>query len=288
MGEDVEASASTCEDELPNTPACRFGGLCSCDDFVNAEESTGCGGVYKSSFGDIQVDLVCARHCDACNMTCADTLSSSPICSFGNICTCEEFVNAEESTGCGGVYRSDFGDVDIDTYCTAYCGSCPEGDDDAETMAIARQFVDQIEKDLAAKCAFATAECNRTLSNLYSCGAGSRRTDNLNLIGAEAVRKHGKRLALKHARLGASSIHRDDEEFIVPRCSELKSVDPIEDSNNNLFLVIGVFIAIVVIGLIAAKAFIDCCRRKAQCCFREQKEESKILADMSTEEMDWT
>merc|ERR1719183_3283993 len=120
--EDVEAAARVCEDELPNTPACRFGNLCSCEDFVSAEESTGCGGVYKSSFGDIQVDLVCARHCDACNMGCADTLSSSPICSFGNICTCEEFVNAEESTGCGGVYRSNFGDVDINTYCTAYCG----------------------------------------------------------------------------------------------------------------------------------------------------------------------
>jgi len=36
----------SCEDTLKSHPACEFGGLCDCKDFVNAPESSGWGGVY--------------------------------------------------------------------------------------------------------------------------------------------------------------------------------------------------------------------------------------------------
>lgn len=95
-----------CEDALPSSPACAFGGLCDCDTVINAEESTGCGGVYTTAQGDIVVDAVCAKSCGCPSMsTCEDQLSNSPICNFGQICDCEFLVNQPESTGCGGVYR---------------------------------------------------------------------------------------------------------------------------------------------------------------------------------------
>ena len=37
-----------CINALVNNPACRFGGLCDCEELVNSEESEGCGGLYKS------------------------------------------------------------------------------------------------------------------------------------------------------------------------------------------------------------------------------------------------
>merc|ERR1712232_1241137 len=105
-----------------------------CETFVNAPESSGCGGVYTSSMGDIAIDDVCANYC-GCDggesvtttgegspmmeaspagiLDCVDSISESPMCQFAGICECEEFVNAPESTGCGGVYASSMGDVTI-------------------------------------------------------------------------------------------------------------------------------------------------------------------------------
>lgn len=134
-----EATSGTgedCVDTLSSNPACTFGGLCDCETFVNSEESTGCGGVYTSPMGDIQINSVCANYC-GCEgndtaevaepaMDCVDTLADSPSCQFGGLCDCEVFVNAEESTGCNGVYSSTWGDVQINDVCANYCG-CPEG-----------------------------------------------------------------------------------------------------------------------------------------------------------------
>lgn len=40
--------------------------ICDCEVFVNSAESTGCGGVYTSSMGDLPVNDMCANYCDAC------------------------------------------------------------------------------------------------------------------------------------------------------------------------------------------------------------------------------
>jgi len=61
---------------------------------------------------------------------CEDTIESNPVCSFGQICDCETLVNAEESTGCGGVYTNQFGDINVNDLCPSYCDACPdEGED---------------------------------------------------------------------------------------------------------------------------------------------------------------
>jgi len=66
LGSDKENDIS-CEDTLKSHPACEFGSLCDCKDFVDAPESSGCGGVYTSDFGDIQVNDVCVAYCEACD-----------------------------------------------------------------------------------------------------------------------------------------------------------------------------------------------------------------------------
>merc|ERR1719343_892132 len=59
---------------------------------------------------------------------CADTIADSPGCTFGNLCDCEEFVNAPESSGCNGTYTSQMGDVEVNSLCRKYCG-CPAVED---------------------------------------------------------------------------------------------------------------------------------------------------------------
>lgn len=60
--------------------------------------------------------------------TCQDYLATFPSCEFGGICECEMFVNMPESTGCGGVFTSDWGEFSIDDLCPLYCGVCSEGE----------------------------------------------------------------------------------------------------------------------------------------------------------------
>merc|ERR1719174_2241285 len=105
---------------------------------------------------------MCASHCDACPdvaaaaRTCDDELPSSPACTFGNLCSCEEFVNAPESTGCGGVYKSDMGDMEVNSMCASHCDACP---DVAAADVIQEQLLEDLEKDVNAVCKYSTADC---------------------------------------------------------------------------------------------------------------------------------
>lgn len=55
---------------------------------------------------------------------CEDTLASNPACTFGGLCDCETLINAEISTGCGGAYPTEQGDIVVDSVCAESCG-CP-------------------------------------------------------------------------------------------------------------------------------------------------------------------
>ena len=213
-------ATSSCYDALQGSPACRFGGICSCEALLNEDDSIECGGVYSTQMGDIEINSVCAKHCDACVEGCMDTLSESPMCSFGGLCSCDDFVNAEESTGCGGKYSSDFGDIDVNTYCTSYCDACV---DESEADMIQKEIIEKLEEGLVSLCKYATPDCTRALSNLYSCGAGRRMIGPSDPNVDSAIRRHGERLALKHAKLGSPSLHMGGEDPAVPRCNAVTS-----------------------------------------------------------------
>lgn len=59
------APGGDCKDTLKQNPACTFGGLCDCEEMVNAPqvEGDGCNGVYKNNFGNIAILSVCAKYC---------------------------------------------------------------------------------------------------------------------------------------------------------------------------------------------------------------------------------
>jgi len=203
---EVIAEAAACRDALPTSPACRFGGLCSCKDFVGHPDSTGCGGVFPTDMGDIRVNDMCALFCDDCPTSCEDELPSGPACTFGGLCSCEDFVNAPESTGCGGVYRSDWGDVLVNEQCAKYCDACPE---ESNVDVIQKEILEGLELELSQKCQFATDNCQKMLNNLYTCGSGwTKKTGKVDANVDSVVKKHGERLALKHSKLGSASLHR--------------------------------------------------------------------------------
>jgi len=244
-----------CVDTLAESPSCTFGGLCECETFVNAPESTGCGGVYASAMGDVEVNSVCNKYCgctsgSALDMVesdntaesptetqsstgglgdCKDTLESNPACRFGGVCSCEEFANAEESEGCGGLYKTEMGDTVVNEVCALYCDAC--------VVKSAEELFDQAYSEVMTltmqdHCRYATKECQATLSNLYSCAKEEAGIENVNPMVQQFVIKHGEELALENAKLGTPSLHVGKEDQTVEACSielQVKPDDSTED-----------------------------------------------------------
>lgn len=215
-------AAGPCEDALADSPACTFGGMCDCETFVNSPESTGCGGTFSSDFGDMPVNSMCAKYCEACGgdpaeqqqaaaatKSCEDALPDSPVCKFGNLCDCAALVGAPESTGCGGVYPTQMGDIVLDEVCANYCDACP---DDSSDEVIREKIVELLEADLSELCKYNTAECRLALSNLYSCAEGALRTEELDANVERVLQERGRAMALDHSMLGSSSLHANADE----------------------------------------------------------------------------
>jgi hypothetical protein len=215
-----DIAGEVCEDTLALSPACQFGGLCDCDVVINAPESTGCGGTYSSDSGDMMVDSVCAKSCGCPATNCQDTLTSSPMCQFAGICDCPSFVNDPNSSGCGGVFTSEMGDIMIDDYCPAYCNACPET---SQEELLEEAFVEELEADLESKCQYATEECREALNNAYSCGIERPGIESMEQTIRRATATHARFLALKYSKLGSSSIHSDTGAVAIVECSDQTS-----------------------------------------------------------------
>ncbi|CAB9526116.1 Warthog protein [Seminavis robusta] len=233
-----------CVDTIEESPSCTFGGLCDCESFVNAPESSGCNGFYASAFGDIEIRSVCANYC-GCDVTtaaamdsdipptisateapgqvftsCKDTLADNPACIFGNLCECEEFVNLPESGGCGGVYSTEMGDIVVSDVCAAYCGDCAEVSLEELFQEAYQEVVTMSFHD---KCLFSTKECQSLLSNMYSCAEEKPGIETLDPLIRNFVVTRGRSVALESAKLGHPTLHVDQEDQVVGMCPE---VDP--------------------------------------------------------------
>jgi len=219
-----------CLNEIAEHPMCKFGNLCTCENIVNAPESTGCNGVYASSFGDVEINSVCSAYCGcpslpndinvqsvtASKSTCLDTLSEFPACKFGGICSCEEFVKMPESSGCGGVFKSSWGEIEINEVCAAHCGACPDDPlTNEETIDMTDPIIEMIESQLSGKCLFATDDCKFLLSNLYTCAelADDTEIDPVMIV----VRDYGQQIALEYSKLGEANLHvgKKDQEVTI-------------------------------------------------------------------------
>lgn len=73
---------------------------------------------------------------------CQDNILEAPACKLGGICECEDLVNSPESTGCGGVLKSDFGNSPMDEICPLYCGVCSEGEDGPSMPDLKKTSID--------------------------------------------------------------------------------------------------------------------------------------------------
>lgn len=218
-------AAPACFDRLAESPACTFGGSCSCEEFVSQAGSAGCGGVFSSEMGDIEVNSVCAKHCDACPRTCEDELPNSPVYRFGNLCNCEDFVNSPESTGCGGIYTSDMGDIEVNSMCASHCDACPDA---ASAEVIQKEIMEKLENQLNSACKYAKADCQKMLTNLYTCSKGyAKRVGIIDSNVDAVVKKHDESLALKHTKLGSPSLWRNMEATVIAPCEGVVLVEEI-------------------------------------------------------------
>ena len=137
----------SCDDTIGDHELCIFQGVCECEELVNMEGSTGCGGeLISADWPSLSINEVCPSYCGACGdeigedlrvvqgsddegPLCADLLSSSPLCFFGELCDCQTVLDSEFSEGCGGDYKDPlWGDTDINDICPLTCGVCKEGE----------------------------------------------------------------------------------------------------------------------------------------------------------------
>lgn len=156
-------------------------------------------------------------------MGCANELSNSPMCRFAGICECEEFVNAPESEGCGGMYKSDFGDVPINDVCALYCGDCK---DIPLEEVFEEAYMEVMTIQMHEKCRYATAECQSMLSNLYSCASGQPGIEAAHPMIQAVVTKRGQEVAMSSAQLGASSLHAGEEPQEIQACAPDTEAQP--------------------------------------------------------------
>ena len=240
-------SGEDCVDTLAESPTCSFGGLCDCETFVNAAENEGCGGLYKSTWGDVETNSVCANYCgceggsstatveedasaggmpegslfgqptaDAASggpALCDDQITSSPMCRFANICECEDFVNAPESEGCGGYYRSDMGDVFINDICAAHCDACGSMEE-----IFQEAYTEIMSTNLRSICQYDTPECQAMLNNMYSCGSAASGIEDAHPMVQALLLEKGQEVAMEMAKLGDSSLHAGQEPQEINAC----------------------------------------------------------------------
>jgi hypothetical protein len=226
-------SEGDCFDELAEHPMCKFGNLCDCETVVNDPLSTGCNGIYKSTWGDLEINSVCNGYCGCPSQTtnessnqavvmskstCQDTILEFPACKFGGVCDCDVFVNMPESTGCGGVFKSSWGETNINEVCGAYCGDCPDelSTSSEQIIDLTDTIVEMIEEQVGNACKFATDECQYLLSNLYTCAekADSGETDPVMVV----VRDYGHQIAHEYSKLGEANLHVGEEDQKVVLC----------------------------------------------------------------------
>jgi len=137
---------------------------------------------------------------------CTNKLTQHPICRFGQICECEEFVNSPESEGCGGNYESSQGTIVVNDLCGQYCNACGSMEEIFEEA-----YMEVLTLQARKKCRFATSECKAMLSNLYSCGNGQLGIEKANPMIQAVVTKQGQKVALESAKLGHPSLHAGEE-----------------------------------------------------------------------------
>lgn len=249
------AADENCVDSLADHPSCTMAGLCDCETFVNLPESTGCGGVYTSPFGNVEIDSVCNKYC-GCNEidemmeekpsdpqaspaepqsslgglgVCRDALENHPACRFGGVCTCEEFVNAEESEGCGGLSKSEMGDTVVNDVCALYCNACVEK---SVEELFEEAYSEVVTLAMRDNCHYATSECEAMLSNLYSCGSEMAGIDEANQFVKSFVVNHGQEAAQMSAKLGSPSLHVGSEDQTVEFCIADQDDNQMNDVGN--------------------------------------------------------
>jgi hypothetical protein len=235
-----------CINELFDHPMCKFGNLCDCETVVNAPESSGCNGVYISSFGDLEINSVCNKYCGCPSLkddnngqvitvsktTCQDSLIEFPVCKFGGVCDCKKFVNMPESTGCGGVFTSEWGEVEVNEVCESYCGSCTDYySTNEESVDTTDAIIEMIENGLDEACQFATNDCKFLLSNLYTCAEVVSYVETHPVM--IVVRDHGKQLALEYSKLGESNLHVVEDDQKVVACGGNFDEEDVSNTNEN-------------------------------------------------------
>jgi len=156
----------------------------------------------------LTANICVAPSCEVTNVLpnggCNNALEDSILCSFGGLCECENLLSLSDTIGgCNGVYMSDFGNFTVGSVCALHCGC---GDDLLE-----ESILEQIEEQTKQNCHYASKECTRYLSNVYTCSQPwAVGAEGFEKIVMGVVSEHGKEMALEGTKLGNSAMHRFD------------------------------------------------------------------------------
>eukprot|EP00928_Gymnodinium_smaydae_P095549 TRINITY_DN8240_c0_g1_i5.p1 TRINITY_DN8240_c0_g1~~TRINITY_DN8240_c0_g1_i5.p1 ORF type:complete len:775 (+),score=117.92 TRINITY_DN8240_c0_g1_i5:216-2327(+) len=188
-----------------------------------------------------EVDLCIPEFCqsslfppdDVFSPPCDDQIKDSPMCKFAGMCDCDKFVTAPESQGCGNMFKSQMGDVEINSVCSGYCKVCS----DSDKSEMDKRTKTSIWKWLKSICEYSGGQCQAVLRNLLACAT----YDMVWLDGRQVrqdmidfLKAHGKDLAMDHYKLGGSSIrHKDKTMKDIKKCGSYEPVFPEVDPPKN-------------------------------------------------------
>merc|ERR1712176_75942 len=93
---------------------------------------------------------------------------------------------------------------------------------------VQKEILETLEDQLTAACHYAKADCQKLLTNLYTCSKGyAKRVGILDSNVDAVVKKHGESLALKHTKLGSPSLWRNMEATDMAPCEGVVLVEEI-------------------------------------------------------------
>jgi len=161
---------------------------------------------------------------------CEDTISTGFICNYLGVCDCETFLASPYVVGgCDGVLLGRGRNHSVTNFCAKHCG-CRQNDEEEAMKVMVDKLQDRFKASYGKLCRYSTDDCQKYLSNLYSCSKGSN-MDNIHPAVWKALEfQDGTRMALERAKLGNEALHRFDKNNINEKVQPCSGVSAVTDS----------------------------------------------------------
>jgi len=165
---------------------------------------------------------------------CVDTIETGFLCQMRNICDCTAFLALPEIAGCGTDWETPFGmTIPVDSICAKHCGCEGMNDEETKNKILTERVGDIFSQSYDEICKYATVDCEKYLSNLFSCSKELNENDVHPAVWEALEFKDGTRMPLERTKLGDAALHRFDKTNINEEVLPCANMNAPDDSGTN-------------------------------------------------------